>query len=772
MDDQLLSEFLAEAEEIIEGLHADLASLRARRGEGRARRELVGRIFRQVHTVKGTASSAGLEAASRLAHEFESLLDAMRMGRMAVDDAALEASEEAVGALAACLEAAARGASLAVPQRLVERMRSLAAAGASAEDSGGLRGDATRAVGDADEDGGADEFARLPREVVRALGEYERQRLREAAREGARAYVVSADFGLDDFDEQFRRLSSALAACGEVVSTQPFVNASAPERVGFRIVCATARTRAELAALAAAFGASLPDEDDAPPDEDSAPHAEEASSEGAGAEAAEASPLPTPVRVSLEELDDIIWTAHGLFAEVSRALELDSSSSDPDLGASPRDHDDASAGDARREESGGDGGRREAEGRGREESGERRREESEARAADIRRRLAGLEERLTGLRMVPLRATLERAARAGRAAARAAGKPVEFETAGGEVRLDRSLADRVAEPLLHLLRNAVDHGVEGEEERRAAGKGSRGRVRVEAAAEGGRVLLRVSDDGRGVDAELVARAAAERGLVAAGTHVTEEQALRLIFRPGFSTAARASLVSGRGVGLEVVERAVEEAGGEVRVRTRRGRGTTFELRLPTTLALLPTLVVRSSGYFYCVDSARVVAAGRADASDITRDGARKTLRWRGRELPLVRLRELLGQAADEEAARAAVDSSGRAVDESSKHAADGDGAGGDDGFAFFVARAGGRRGEGDGEEAAREEDGGAREDVTGQLAVVVDGVEGETQALVRGLGRHATRWRGVGGATELEDGTVALVLDLPRLLEAAGAGKL
>jgi two-component system chemotaxis sensor kinase CheA len=280
-----------------------------------------------------------------------------------------------------------------------------------------------------------------------------------------------------------------------------------------------------------------------------------------------------------------------------------------------------------------------------------------------------------------------------------------------------------------------------------------------------------------VDAELVARAAAERGLVAAGARVTEEQALRLIFRPGFSTATRASLVSGRGVGLEVVERAVEEAGGEVRVHTRRGRGTTFELRLPTTLALLPTLVVRSSGHAYCVDPARVVATGRADASDITRDGARKTLRWRERELPLVQLRELLGQAADEEAARAAGEPSGRAVDESSSQTADAAGAGGDDRFAFFVARAGGRRSEGGGEEAAREEDESAREegagkDVTGRLAVVVDGVEGERQALVRGLGRHATRWRGVGGATELEDGTVALVLDLPRLLESVGAGKL
>src|SRR5918911_25079 len=116
MDDQLLSEFLAEAEELIEKLHGDLASLRARRGEGRARRELVGRIFRQVHTIKGTASAAGLGATERLAHEFESLLDAVRMGRAALDDAALEASEDAVAAIAATLSAAAQGLPASVPR--------------------------------------------------------------------------------------------------------------------------------------------------------------------------------------------------------------------------------------------------------------------------------------------------------------------------------------------------------------------------------------------------------------------------------------------------------------------------------------------------------------------------------------------------------------------------------------------------------------------------------------------------------------------------------
>jgi two-component system, chemotaxis family, sensor kinase CheA len=325
--------------------------------------------------------------------------------------------------------------------------------------------------------------------------------------------------------------------------------------------------------------------------------------------------------------------------------------------------------------------------------------------------------------MVTLRGSLLRAARAGRAAARAAGKRVEFEVAGGDARLDRSLAERVADPLLHLVRNAVDHGVETGEERLAAGKTPEGRVRVEADAEGGLVVLRVSDDGRGVDVEAVGRVAAAAGLVEPGARLTEAHALRLIFRPDFSTAARASLVSGRGVGLDVVERAVEEAGGEVRVRSLGGRGTTFELRLPTSLALLPAHVVRLGARRYCLGASHVVEAGHAEASEVEDRGARKVLRWRGRELPLVELRELLGLGAQEGESNGA-----------SRRA-------------YVIARA--RPGS---EEEAR-------------AAIAVDELEGQSEVLVRGLGRHAKRWRAVGGATELRDGTVALVLDLPRLLD-------
>ncbi|HZT58546.1 MAG TPA: ATP-binding protein [Pyrinomonadaceae bacterium] len=442
MDDRLLNEFLADAAGLIEELRGDVAELRARRGEGRARRELVGRIFRRVHTIKGSAAAAGLEAACESAHEFESLLEDVRAGRVRVGEEVLEACAQAVEAIAAALGVTARGEGAQAQTELFARLRRLA----SSDDNE-----------TADED---DSEGLLPAEVAGALGAHERRRLREAVGEGARAYVVEADFDIATFDEQYRRLCDALAGACEVVATQPFVVEGEPGRVGFRIVCACAEPRDSMLARAASLGARL-----------------------CGTSVARRGPS-----------------------------------------------------------------------------------DSEARPG--------------GPRAVPLSATLSRAAGAGESVAQALGKSVGFETAGGEVALDEALAAPVAAALLHLVRNAVDHGIEEAGERRAAGKDERGRVRIEALDEDGRVVLRVADDGRGVDAERVARAAAARGLVAEGERVTDDEALRLIFRPGFSTASRATRVSGRGVGLEVVARAVEEAGGEVRVRTARGRGTVFEMLLP------------------------------------------------------------------------------------------------------------------------------------------------------------------------------------------------
>jgi two-component system, chemotaxis family, sensor kinase CheA len=471
MDDRLPNEFLADAEDFIEELRGDVAELRARRDEGRARRELVGRIFRRVHTIKGSAAAAGLEAACAPAHEFESLLEAMRAGRVRVGAQVLEACEQAVEAIAAALGVTARAGGAQAQAELFSRLRRLASSATGEE---------------ADED---DVEGLVPAEVALALSAHERRRLREAVGEGARAYVVEADFDIATFDEQYRRLSGALGEACEVVATQPFVARGEPGRVGFRIVCASAEPRDSMLARAASLGARLREACD---DE------REEKRTGVGRE--------RPDDTRAEFGSDAVVARRGLSDSGGR------------LGVPPA---------------------------------------------------------------IPLSATLSHAAGAGESVARALGKSVEFETTGGEVTIEKSLAVSVAAALLHLVRNAVDHGVEDAGERRAAGKDERGRVRIEALEEGGRVVLRVTDDGRGVDAERVARTAISRGLVAEGERVTDGEALRLIFRPGFSTAARVTRVSGRGVGLEVVARAVEEAGGEVRVRTERGRGTAFEMLLPT-----------------------------------------------------------------------------------------------------------------------------------------------------------------------------------------------
>ena len=195
--------------------------------------------------------------------------------------------------------------------------------------------------------------------------------------------------------------------------------------------------------------------------------------------------------------------------------------------------------------------------------------------------------------MVSLGPTLQRAARAGRAAARLNEKQVDFEVVGSDLRLDKLLCDAIADPLVHLVRNAVDHGIETPDARIAAGKPERGKVLIEAAKVGGKTRVRVTDDGRGVDPEAVSRVASQLGIVAEKDSLDMTRTLRLIFRPGFSTLLEASTVSGRGVGLDIVETEVELVGGEVRVSSDPGKHTIFELRLPGTFSLLNSTVVKS-----------------------------------------------------------------------------------------------------------------------------------------------------------------------------------
>src|SRR5437870_8195580 len=649
-------QFTADAQEIVEKLDRDLDQLRVVRFQGPRRRELAARIFRRVHTLKGSAASLGLDIVREVSHSFESVLDCVRLGRVIIDDSLLNLFEEAMNVIAQALSPEATGGEVTA-KALIARLQAIASTGAS---QGKIAG-TLRAI--------------LPPDVASSLSEYDLQHAREAVREGARLFIVSAGFAIEDFDQNCRERSKVLGQISEVIATVPGELAAADE-IRFRLLYAAEVISEEIARRAVKLGRI----------EISELKIEPAATRRREPTAADSLRMTSDepaasVRVELSELDRIITDAGELFRDTTNALSAARASDNQGVVA--------------------------------------------AAATRLRRRFVEFEERLIKVRLVPLAETLERVAtRAGRIAARQLGKEVEFEIVVGDIAIDKPLADAIAEPLLHLVRNAVSHGLESPEERTAAGKDVIGKMRLAAFSEGGRIHIAVNDDGRGIDLARVASAAREQG-IAGHDSLTMDQCLRLIFRPGFSTATEVSNLSGRGIGLDVVDRAMEQAGGEVRVHTETGRGTTFLISLPVALALVRCLIVRSGDQLYAIASARVTGQQALNGDGPDDKGSAGVIDWNGEKLPLFSLARLLDRSAE--------------IGASNERVA-------------IILETKPYRNSGSGSEM--------------QIAIAVEGIEGKQETLVRSLGRHGARWPGVSGAAELADGSVALLLDVEELIEA------
>ncbi|HVC25813.1 MAG TPA: chemotaxis protein CheA [Acidimicrobiales bacterium] len=304
-------------------------------------------------------------------------------------------------------------------------------------------------------------------------------------------------------------------------------------------------------------------------------------------------------------------------------------------------------------------------------------------------------------------------------------KLVSLEMEGGETELDRSLLEAVKDPLTHLVRNAIDHAIEQPDARIAAGKPATGTLALRASHEGGQVVLEVADDGAGIDPAKIAAKALERGLVSKGEldSMSEREVVDLIFRAGFSTAQSVTNVSGRGVGMDVVRTNVERIGGTVDLSSTPGTGTTFRIKIPLTLAIIPALLVGCREQRYAIPQANLLEMVqlRSDgaSSDIERIGGALVYRLRGKLLPLVRLDETLGFAP------LAADEQPEAV-------------------SIVVLQADGLL-----------------------LGVAVDEVFGTEEIVVKPLGRHVKQVPLFAGATILGDGGVALILDVIGLAAAA-----
>ena len=339
---------------------------------------------------------------------------------------------------------------------------------------------------------------------------------------------------------------------------------------------------------------------------------------------------------------------------------------------------------------------------------------------EIERLTSALRENSMTLRMVPIRATFERFRRLVHDLARDLGKNVELTIEGAETELDKTVIDQLGDPLMHLIRNSMDHGIESPERRAAEGKRPMARIHLSARHSGASVLIGVSDDGAGIDAAAVRARAIERGLTPADAQLSDAEIFSFIFQPGFSTAQQVTDLSGRGVGMDVVRQRVESLRGSIDVASQRGTGTTVTLRLPLTLAIIDGLLVTVGDAFFVLPLASTLECIELTREESEQATGKHVANVRGEIVPYIRLRQY-----------------------------------------FHVKTA-----------APEREQIMVVECEDGRCGLVVDQVLGDCQTVIRNLGRLYRHVQVVSGATILGNGVVALILDPQRLVQDAIRAKM
>ena len=338
--------------------------------------------------------------------------------------------------------------------------------------------------------------------------------------------------------------------------------------------------------------------------------------------------------------------------------------------------------------------------------------------AQLSRITKELQSTAMSLRMIPIKSTFQKMERLARDLARDFGKKVSFVTSGEDTELDRTVVEEIGDPLVHMVRNALDHGLESTADRVAKGKPEAGSLHLRAHHQGGSIVIELQDDGKGIDPERIYKKAVEKGIVAPGTELSRDEMLALIFAPGLSTAEKVTSVSGRGVGMDVVKRNIQKLRGKIEITSEVGLGSTFTIKLPLTMAIIDGLVVRVGEDRFILPTTSVQRALRPLRESIsTVHGLGEVLDLRGKFIPIHRLHQRFGISSEAQNPW--------------------------DGIVVIVENAG------------------------KVSALLVDEMVSKQEVVIKNLGGFMQNLPGVAGAAILGDGSIALILDPGSLLNAA-----
>ncbi|HEX7421637.1 MAG TPA: chemotaxis protein CheA, partial [Thermoanaerobaculia bacterium] len=346
---------------------------------------------------------------------------------------------------------------------------------------------------------------------------------------------------------------------------------------------------------------------------------------------------------------------------------------------------------------------------------------------NLDRKLNEMQRSVIEMRMVPVGQIFSKLSRTVRKVARELKKEIELVLRGEDTELDKMMVEELTDPLMHIIRNALDHGIEPADERARLGKPPVGRVTLTAYQQGNSVVIDVRDDGRGIDTERIRAAAVKRGLIGAGETIDDERAHELMFTPGFSTAASISEISGRGVGLDVVKRNIQQLKGTITIISEPGQGVTFRIMLPITLAIIQALIVRAAGEKFAIPLTAVEESLRIYSRDIRTLARREVFTLRDNAVPLLRLADAFN-----------LKDGGGQTSSPVLHSADRK-------WFVVVTRAGEK-----------------------SIGILVDQLVRQQEIVIKAIGERLKSVPGVAGATEVGEGEIVLVVDTASLIERFG----
>ena len=677
-EDRARDEFTSEAEELLDTLSRDLVEFES---QGRnVRPELVNKIFREVHSLKGLAGMLGFVEISELSHNLEDMLDRLRMGKIEITRDLIDLLYDAVDSLnrlvIAINDPSLHG--LVDITRLTSRIHQTITAQPQRQDE--------------------DPFAvlTLDEQTKKSLTEYEEHRLVENVRSGKHILSIEVAFDFSDFDEKLRALTTTLSEAGEVISTLPAIDSAGGTGIAFRLLYGSILDAdgvlviaPEARVVSLRQSASQPAASPAAPAEAPAPatpttrgEAMAASIETAIDDELSLRSVSQTVRVDIGKLDHVMNIVGELIIEKTQLETLVRSLNFQQARLASQ--------------------------------------ELGKIARNLDRKLNDLQKSVIEVRMVPVGQIYSKLSRTVRKVARELNKEIELVLRGEDTELDKMMVEELTDPLMHIIRNALDHGIETPAERRAAGKSPVGRVVLNAYQQGNSVVLDVIDDGRGIDPQKIRDVAIRRGLLSEKDVVDPQRAYELLFSAGFSTAASVSEISGRGVGLDVVKKNIQELKGTIDVISAPGQGTTFRIMLPITLAIIQALIVNSAGEKFAIPLTSVEESLRIYSRDIRTVERREVFTLRDFTLPLLRLSDAFNLPDTREQ-------------------------GPDTKWFIVVTRAGEKT-----------------------VGLLVDGLVRQQEIVIKSIGERLKTIPGIAGATEVGENEIVLVIDVGSLIDHFG----